>query len=158
MIENLCIIRIGSRKTSQASGSQLWECNRRSTQNTTLTIIQTEDGYLWFGPRTGLERFNGTESTILSSSSLKHAPISMLLEDKKERELWIASLGSGLIRYNAGQSRSYTTQDGLPSNYLRALAQDSRGNLWIGTDKGLAILKDGRISHYAVRNNFLERT
>ncbi len=33
--------------------------------------------------------------------------------------------------------RNYTTRDGLPSNHISALCQDSRGFLWIGTDEGL---------------------
>lgn len=33
----------------------------------------------------------------------------------------------------------YTTQDGLPSNHITSLCQDSRGYLWIGTDNGLSM-------------------
>ena len=32
----------------------------------------------------------------------------------------------------------YTTGDGLPSNHITTLFQDSRGYLWIGTDNGLS--------------------
>ena len=32
---------------------------------------------------------------------------------------------------------NYTVQDGLPSNRVRALLQDSQGFIWIGTDQGL---------------------
>ncbi len=35
--------------------------------------------------------------------------------------------------------QSYTTRDGLPSNHVTALCQDSRGYLWIGTDNGLSV-------------------
>lgn len=35
--------------------------------------------------------------------------------------------------------QSYTTRDGLPSNNVTALLQDSRGFLWIGTDNGLSV-------------------
>lgn len=35
--------------------------------------------------------------------------------------------------------RSYTVHDGLISNYVTALKQDSKGYLWIGTDEGISI-------------------
>jgi ligand-binding sensor domain-containing protein/two-component sensor histidine kinase len=35
--------------------------------------------------------------------------------------------------------RSYTVHDGLISNYVTAMKQDSRGYLWIGTDEGVSI-------------------
>ena len=35
--------------------------------------------------------------------------------------------------------QDYTTRDGLPSNHITALRQDSRGYLWIGTDNGLSM-------------------
>ena len=123
-------------------------------ENTTLAILQTEDGYLWFGTQDGLKRFNGTESITPNGTSLNRTAVWAILEDKKGGSLWIASWGGGLIRYRAGQFRSYTTQDGLPSNYLRALAQDSRGNLWIGTDNGLAVFKDERIALSAAQKQF----
>lgn len=34
---------------------------------------------------------------------------------------------------------TYTTREGLPSNHVTALCQDSKGFLWIGTDEGLCV-------------------
>lgn len=42
--------------------------------------------------------------------------------------------------------RHFTTRDGLPSNHVTALRQDSRGYIWAGTSDGLAIF-DGREFH-----------
>jgi len=36
-------------------------------------------------------------------------------------------------------SYNYTTRDGLPSNQINVLFQDSRGYLWIGTNNGLSV-------------------
>jgi signal transduction histidine kinase/ligand-binding sensor domain-containing protein len=35
--------------------------------------------------------------------------------------------------------QAYTTREGLPSNQINALYQDSRGYLWIGTNNGLSV-------------------
>src|SRR5258707_163271 len=39
---------------------------------------------------------------------------------------------------------NYTTRDGLPSNHVTALCQDSQGFLWIGTDEGVCVY-DGQV-------------
>lgn len=40
----------------------------------------------------------------------------------------------------------YTVKDGLASNLAAALCFDKAGRLFVGTDKGLAVLKDGRFT------------
>jgi ligand-binding sensor domain-containing protein len=46
-------------------------------------------------------------------------------------DLWAATSG-GVIRWkiDSGTYRKYTTQDGLGSNNVRKIVQDSRGNIW----------------------------
>ena len=36
---------------------------------------------------------------------------------------------------------NYTTKDGLPSNKIRSLFVDSKGYLWIGTNKGTCYIR-----------------
>lgn len=47
------------------------------------------------------------------------------------------SLGSFAVESNSFRFRHYTVADGLPSNTVRALAQDADGFIWLGTDEGL---------------------
>jgi signal transduction histidine kinase/ligand-binding sensor domain-containing protein/DNA-binding response OmpR family regulator len=114
------------------------------------TILQTEDGFIWVGTQQGLARFDGTWFTTFDKTStkerLKHNYVRALLEDKKEKTLWIATFGGGLARYTAGEFRSYTEEDGLPGKFILALAQDRQGALWIGTDRGLAEFKGGKFA------------
>lgn len=55
----------------------------------------------------------------------------------------------GLFRYNKGNNTfdkfSHDEQDpaSLSSNNVRAIQEDATGNLWVGTEKGLNILKEG---------------
>jgi len=48
--------------------------------------------------------------------------------------------------------QSYTTRDGLPSNIITALYQDSRGFLWIGTNNGLSVYDGASFKNYSVAN------
>ncbi|NRB48657.1 MAG: response regulator [Saprospiraceae bacterium] len=56
-------------------------------------------------------------------------------------EFWIGHRG-GLIRLETttGKTKSYTTQQGLPNSTINSLLLDNRGNLWIGTNKGISVL------------------
>ena len=49
-----------------------------------------------------------------------------------------------LTRSPAGKLRRYGSEDGLPDNFVRSLWEDRDGNLWAGTDGGLARLEHGR--------------
>ncbi len=66
-----------------------------------------------------------------------------LLQDR-HNNFWMGG-GSGLLKRSPdGELRRYTVQDGLPDNYIRDIWEDRDGNLWAGTDAGLARLENGR--------------
>jgi PAS domain S-box-containing protein len=72
-------------------------------------------------------------------NALSHNEIQCLHEDKKGY-IWIGTTGGGLNRLNPfnEEFRVYTTDDGLPSNLIYSIVDDSRGNLWISTSNGLS--------------------
>ena len=45
--------------------------------------------------------------------------------------------------------QSYTTRDGLPSNTIRAIYQDTRSYLWIGTNNGLSRYDGAKFTNYS---------
>ena len=58
----------------------------------------------------------------------------------------------GLTRLRDGQFTRWTEHDGLPSNSVRSIYEDSDGVVWIGTyDGGLGRFKDGKFTRYSVR-------
>lgn len=76
-------------------------------------------------------------------------------------DLWAGTYGSGLLRYNQRNNayRLYDISDGLPSNDVVAISDDSRGNLWFGTAYGISRMEQesGVCSNYfaedGTRNN-----
>ncbi|HWZ44315.1 MAG TPA: two-component regulator propeller domain-containing protein [Candidatus Saccharimonadales bacterium] len=124
-------------------------------QASIAAIVQTRDGHLWIATDDGLVRFNGAEFTIFNAANgeLKNNGITTLLEDPADGTLWIGTWGGGLARYQSGRFQYYTINDGLPSNFVRngGLALDKRGNLWIGTEKGLGLFSAGKFLHYTER-------
>ncbi|MES1180700.1 MAG: two-component regulator propeller domain-containing protein, partial [Verrucomicrobiota bacterium] len=68
------------------------------------------------------------------------------LFQSRDGKIW-AGGESGLGCMDGEAWKIYSARDGLPPNAVRALAEDEKGNLWIGTDGGgLFQLRDGKIS------------
>jgi ligand-binding sensor domain-containing protein len=66
-----------------------------------------------------------------------------------------------MLRLNAQllPFHSYTTKDGLASNWVTAAIQDSYGYLWIGTNEGLSVYDGATFTNYTtldgLTNNFI---
>ncbi len=71
----------------------------------------------------------------------------LLLSEDKET-LWVATTG-GLEQRDTKTNRVirfYTTQDGLPHNFVQPLLSDNKGGLWVGTQGGLVhLLATGKL-------------
>ncbi len=65
------------------------------------------------------------------------------LEVDEDGTVWAGTWGAGLARFDGKTWRNYTMADGLPSSHIFMLRRDRAGNFWIGTSKGLALMKDG---------------
>ncbi len=109
-------------------------------QNSVHAILQTREGYLWFGTYEGLVRFNGVSFVVhdtRNTPALRSNSVWSLLEDRLGT-LWVGTLGGGVVRVRGGVFTRYGEREGLPSAYAWALAEDATGTLWAGTDRGLA--------------------
>lgn len=73
--------------------------------------------------------------------------ISMLFNE--DQTVWLGTEGGGLNLYHlkTGETRTFTTQDGLPSDDVYSLQKDARGRLWVSTGKGLALMENHQVSN-----------
>ena len=126
----------------------LWQQADGLPQNYVFTVIQSRDGYLWIGTRSGLARFDGVRFTHVDDRTpgqLRDSEVWALAEDRASA-LWIGTYGGGLTRLQQGRYTTFDTRSGLPSNRIRSLAADRDGRVWIGTDNGLARLEGDRFT------------
>jgi energy-coupling factor transport system substrate-specific component len=93
-------------------------------------VIQTRDGYIWVASYNGLIRFDGQRSKVFgrSGGAFPTDNIFTLFEDSSGR-LWVGTHDSGAALYRNGEFSFLTTEDGLPSQSIRSIAQDSSGNI-----------------------------
>src|SRR5262245_24583844 len=76
--------------------------------------------------------------------------VDALLEDRAGN-LWIATYGGGLTRFDHGRFTRFTAADGLTANFIVVLVEDREGNVWIATDgAGLSRWRDGRFTHFTI--------
>jgi ligand-binding sensor domain-containing protein/AraC-like DNA-binding protein len=131
-----------------------WTIEDGLPQNSVLCLLQTADGYIWFGTQSGLVRFDGVGQRIFNrwnTPGLKNDRILCLYQDTRGA-LWVGTDGGGLSRMKAGEAEAYTVERGLANNTVRALGGDTGEALWAGTDKGLNFLdlERGAIKTYSV--------
>ena len=115
-----------------------WQTGEGLPQNSVHDIAQTPDGYLWLGTEAGLARFDGFQFTVFEKTNtplLVSSSINVLLVDR-DRTLWIASPGGGLICYRDGRFQTSPWKSRLANETVLALHQDRLGALWIGTESG----------------------
>jgi ligand-binding sensor domain-containing protein/signal transduction histidine kinase len=124
----------------------VWQAPDGLPEQTVQAFAQTSDGYLWIGTTGGLLRFDGARFTLFdrqNTPSLRENSVFCLMVSR-DGALWIGTEGGGLVQYQHGQFRSWTTREGLSNDFVRALAQDANGAIWAGTDNGLLRLNGSR--------------
>jgi ligand-binding sensor domain-containing protein len=84
-----------------------WGIEDGLPQNTVRSVLQTRDGYLWFGTQEGLARFDGVNFKVfdmMTAPTMRSSYIGTSLEDRAGR-LWVAT-SEGLHLYEKASSRS----------------------------------------------------
>ncbi len=130
-----------------------WDRDNGLPSTSVQALLQTRDGYLWFGTQDGLVRFDGHEFEVFDSRStpaIANNHVQALLETR-DGTLWFSTLGGGLVRYRDESFEALTTEHGLSSVNVRSLVEDDDGVLWVGTELGLDRLRDGRFETWDLR-------
>lgn len=116
------------------------------SQSSVFAITKDADGFLWFGTRDGLNRYDSRTIKIYrnqenNSRSLSGNSIHCFLVDSRKK-LWIGT-NEGISIYNADTddfTRSKllpNSEQGLQSNHVTAILEDQKGTIWVGTHSGL---------------------
>ena len=109
------------------------------SSNVVRSVFEDRDGNVWVGTESALHRF-----TRRKANSLTDIGFTWAAQSAGGKQLWIAT-GDGLVEVSGSRRRRYGVQDGLPSDFVRALTTDVNGRLWVATDRGVASrLDDGR--------------
>jgi signal transduction histidine kinase/ligand-binding sensor domain-containing protein/AraC-like DNA-binding protein len=112
-------------------------------------VYEDSEGILWLGTSTnGLNRFDPASGRFThyvndpdDATSLSNNRIKCILEPEIHGDgiLWIGTQNGGLNKFDKSTQtfKSFTMQDGLPSNTIHGILEDKTGNLWMSTNRGL---------------------
>jgi len=140
--------RRGVARLVEAGGALRFESmtgTPRGVPDECYAIDQSTDGSLWFATSDALVRYDGREWKRFDALRDLHAPAITDIVAGDRGEIWIATSGVGIVRYETlaqpdGIARAYGVESGLPSNTLRAIVRGQDGTLWAGTLAGIARL------------------
>jgi ligand-binding sensor domain-containing protein/signal transduction histidine kinase/DNA-binding response OmpR family regulator len=116
------------------------------SNSTIECIFQDDRGFLWFGTRDGLNRFDGNHMFIYrynttDTNSISDNYIRCISQDKSGA-IWVGT-SNGLNRFDPKTerfTRFKTKSDNLSSishNLITSICESKTGELWIGTWSGL---------------------
>ncbi len=114
------------------------------TQTTVYSIFQDSKGFMWFGTRDGLHKYDGYGFKVYRNKpddpkSLSNNTIRAIYEHKSM--LWVGT-ENGLNRFDWETEKfiRYQNDPANPSSIshdrIRAIVEDTFGDLWIGTNGG----------------------
>ena len=124
-----------------------------------MAIVPTDDGSAWVGlgeAGKGLQHLVGDKyrplvTPIWDSSS---APVMDLLKDRHDA-LWVATTGQGLYRIRDGQVEHFGTADGMSSDVVMKLFEDSEGDVWAATGNGLDVFRDLKVTTFSAHEGLV---
>lgn len=133
--------------------------------NDVLCLNRDSQNNLWIGTGNGLsirlsgesnfENYFGIGSNLMKNMSSN--VIYCLYEDDSKR-VWLGTNGSGLIitelhGKELNVVKVLSTENGLPSNVINSFQPDGRGNIWVSTTNGLAMVDPKNASVLKISNN-----
>jgi signal transduction histidine kinase/ligand-binding sensor domain-containing protein len=126
----------------------VWTVEQGLPQSSILSMIQSHDGYMWFGTLAGLARFDGERFSVFDESNtpkLDDNRITRVFEDSRTN-LWVATERGGLLQVDAlGRTKALLSSGGGdPGARVLGMAEDHNGGVWLyRADGQLACYREG---------------
>ncbi|MHA4810066.1 ligand-binding sensor domain-containing protein [Flavitalea flava] len=101
------------------------------SNNTVFCSVQDKKGFLWFGTKEGLNRFDGTHFSLFTRNDHNEGPLSSdfiyCLFCDSQGTLWVGGQ-NGLFRFDEKQEKLVRVLDSLTE--INWIQTDDNGNLW----------------------------
>jgi ligand-binding sensor domain-containing protein/serine phosphatase RsbU (regulator of sigma subunit) len=111
--------------------------------NETWSVYIDKSDKVWFGTKQGIFYLDSKMKPVQlkGDKTLEEAAVWTIYQDL-HGEYWFGTMQHGLCHYAPSRKEQmftwYTEKDGLGSNFIRSLNEDSKGDIWVGTVAGLS--------------------
>ncbi len=99
-------------------------------------IAQTAEGFIWIGSYSGLIRYDGNTFERMDSTTGIASVVSLFVDSKNR--LWVGTNDAGVAVIDKGKTKMFRIEDGLKSLSVRSITEDSNGNIYVATTRGIA--------------------
>src|SRR5262245_47990382 len=102
-----------------------WETEDGLPENSATAMVQTADGYLWFGTFSGLVRFDGAKFTVFDRSNTPELPGTQIvnLHLDHQARLWVSTDQGIVFLQGRKWSPVFGLAQGWTGDYVRTFAE-----------------------------------
>src|SRR5205814_7507891 len=131
---------------------QAWDVKNGLPSAAIRALAQAPDGALWVATLGGLLRYDGTGFlAVRAPEELRGiAGETNKILAARDGRIWLASAFQPPLLFSEGALHRFGPEAGLPAGAASAWAESARGDIWVGTNKGLFRLAEGRLVAHAV--------
>ena len=101
------------------------------------SVNMDRSGNLWLSTEEGMFKYDGTTATEMFSEMDFDDGV-IFLEDSKG-DYWVGKWNIGVYHYNGSGWTKYNQDNGLSHLFIRALVEDSTGNILVASNKGIDV-------------------
>ena len=144
---------IGTGVTRYRNGAwEIFDTTNGLASNEILSVLESQNGVLWFGTDNGVGRYeNGVWTTLTTAEGLASNYVNDIFESS-DGALWFGTY-DGLSRFKDNRWTTFTTDSGLVDNDVEAIIESKDGAMWIRTDDGEGVNR----YHHGVWTTFTEQ-
>jgi signal transduction histidine kinase/CheY-like chemotaxis protein/ligand-binding sensor domain-containing protein len=118
------------------------------SENNVTCILRDKQGFMWFGTRDGLNRYDGYDFDVYKNNpqdsiSLSSNFVTSIIEDRRG-DIWVGTWGGGLNRFDKTKQRFIHYGGVVHSDFINSLMEDSEGRIWVGSNDHGAWVYDPR--------------
>lgn len=132
--------------------SEIYDASNGLPTSDANFILCASEGHIWIGGYSGIIRYDGTSFERLAASSGLTSGRG-LFEDKLGR-IWVATNDNGIVVVDGDEYTHITYKEGLPSSSIRVFAEDSDGDIYVGTTAGVCFI-DQQMNVHIIDNEVL---
>lgn len=119
------------------------------------------DGNAWFISKNGFAKFDQKTGKIeaIEPTINHHADNLKVIYTDRDKNIWVGTSGSGLLKFTGEFTTTYTLRDGIASDQIMCIREAEDGKTWFATyGGGVMHLENGTFNRFNFDSGLLNNT